>query len=81
MTWKGFESLREISVDIIAHHTDIDKTVIRDLFANETGYATPKIDISAVVFRDNKILMIKEKMDGDGHYQVAGATSALHLVK
>jgi len=25
-----FESLREISVDIIAHHTDIDKTVIRD---------------------------------------------------
>ena len=49
MTWKGFESLREISVDIIAHHTEIDKTVIRDLFANETGYATPKIDIRAVV--------------------------------
>lgn len=65
MTWKGFESLREISVDIIAHHTEIDKTIIRDLFANETGYATPKIDIRAVVFRDNKILMVKEKMDGD----------------
>ena len=44
-----FESLREISVDIIAHHTEMDKTVIRDLFANETGYATPKIDIRAVV--------------------------------
>ncbi|MGY4795095.1 NUDIX hydrolase [Lysinibacillus fusiformis] len=60
-----FESLREISVDIIAHHTEMDKTVIRDLFANETGYATPKIDIRAVVFRDNKILMVREKMDGD----------------
>lgn len=76
-----FESLREISVAIIAHHTESDKTVIRDLFAHETGYATPKIDIRAVVFRDNKIGMVKEKMDGDGHYQVAGATSALHLVK
>lgn len=60
-----FESLREISVDIIAHHTEMDKTAIRDLFANETGYATPKIDIRAVVFRDNKILMVREKMDGD----------------
>ncbi|EKU44363.1 NUDIX hydrolase [Lysinibacillus fusiformis ZB2] len=55
MTWKGFESLRGISVGIIAHHTDIEKTVIRDLFANETGYATPKIDIRALVFKDNKI--------------------------
>lgn len=34
-----FESLREISVAIIAHHTESDKTVIRDLFAHETGYA------------------------------------------
>lgn len=41
----------------------------------------PKIDIRSMVFRDNKIGMVKEKMDGDGHYQVAGATSALHLVK
>lgn len=43
----------------------MDKTVIKDLFASETGYATPKVDIRAVVFRDNKILMVRENTDGD----------------
>ncbi|WP_066070290.1 NUDIX hydrolase [Neobacillus soli] len=59
-----FESIRNISVDILAQHTDIETTVIKDLFANETGYATPKVDIRAVVFQDEKILMVRENMDG-----------------
>lgn len=42
----------------------MNKTVIKDLFANETGYATPKVDIRSVVFRDKKILMVKENTDG-----------------
>jgi len=37
---------------------------IRNLFANETGYATPKVDVRAVVFKDEKILMVKEKAGG-----------------
>ncbi|NHM34083.1 NUDIX hydrolase [Neobacillus terrae] len=60
-----FELLRNMSVEILSQYTDMDKAVIRDLFANETGYATPKIDIRAVVFRDNKILMVRENTDGD----------------
>lgn len=50
-----FEMIRNISVEIVAEHTQMNKTVIRDLFANETGYATPKVDIRAVVFNNNKI--------------------------
>jgi len=60
-----FELIRNISVEILSQHTDMDKTVIRDLFANETGYGTPKVDIRAAVFKDNKILMVREKTDGD----------------
>lgn len=60
-----FELIREMSVEILSHYTDVEKTKIKDLFANETGYATPKVDIRAVVFRDKKILMVKEKTDGD----------------
>lgn len=58
-----FEQIRKISIDIMSQQTEMDKTKIRDLFANETGYATPKVDIRAVSFRDNKILMVKEKTD------------------
>ena len=60
-----FEMIRDISCDILSQHTDVSKTVIKDMFASETGYATPKVDIRAVVFKDNRILMVKENTDGD----------------
>jgi ADP-ribose pyrophosphatase YjhB (NUDIX family) len=59
-----FELIRDLSVEIMSLHTDVSKTIIKDLFTNETGYATPKVDIRSVVFRDNKILMVKEHADG-----------------
>lgn len=58
-----FEMIRDISVDMLSQQTEIDKTVIKELFANETGYATPKVDVRAVVFKGNKILMVKEEAD------------------
>jgi ADP-ribose pyrophosphatase YjhB (NUDIX family) len=59
-----FEMIRDLSVEIMSLHTDLSKSIIKDLFTNETGYATPKVDIRSVVFRDNKILMVKEHADG-----------------
>lgn len=58
-----FEMIRDISVDMLSEYTDIDKTIIRDLFANETGYATPKVDVRAVIFKGNKILMVREEAE------------------
>lgn len=60
-----FELIRGISVEMLSYQTGIDKTRIKDSFANETGYATPKVDIRAVIFQDNKLLMVKENADGD----------------
>lgn len=59
-----YEKIRDLSVNIIHEYTDIDKTIIRNLFASETGYQTPKVDVRAAVIRDEKILMVKEKIDG-----------------
>lgn len=59
-----FELIRDISVEMLSQQTGMEMTVIKDLFASETGYATPKVDIRAVIFKDNKILMVKENSDG-----------------
>ena len=59
-----YEKIREISVEILNEYTDIGYNKIKDLFATETGYQTPKVDIRASVFKDSKILMVKEKIDG-----------------
>jgi ADP-ribose pyrophosphatase YjhB (NUDIX family) len=59
-----YEKIRNIVVEILHEYTDLDHKKIRQLFASETGYQTPKIDIRASVFKDGKILMVKEKLDG-----------------
>ncbi len=58
-----FEAIRNISIDIMSNYTDIDHTKVKELFASETGYQTPKIDIRAAAFKDNLILLVKEKLD------------------
>jgi 8-oxo-dGTP pyrophosphatase MutT (NUDIX family) len=44
-------------IDALAH--------IENLFAAQAGHATPKIDVRGVVFHDDKILLVQEKLDGD----------------
>lgn len=58
-----FSRIREISVEILNEYTDIDNEKIRDLFCNEEGYQTPKVDVRGVLFKDNKILLVKEQID------------------
>jgi ADP-ribose pyrophosphatase YjhB (NUDIX family) len=59
-----YKKIRTLSIEILHEYTDIDHNKIRDLFASETGYQTPKVDIRASVFKDGKILMVREKVDG-----------------
>ena len=59
-----YQQIRNLSVEIMQEHTDVSFEKIRDLFASETGYQTPKVDIRASVFKDDMILMVKEKIDG-----------------
>jgi len=59
-----YEKIRNIVIEILHEYTETDHKKIRELFASETGYQTPKVDIRASVFKDNKILMVKEKVDG-----------------
>ena len=55
-----YERLREISAEMLAEKTDLSIEKVKDLFCNETGYQTPKIDTRAVIFKDNKILLTHE---------------------
>ncbi len=59
-----YEALREVSVDILNSYTTVDREIIELSFANERGYATPKVDIRGVVFKDDKVLLVQEKHDG-----------------
>lgn len=55
-----YERLREISAEMISEKSSIDKEKVKELFCNETGYQTPKLDTRAAIFKDNKILLTHE---------------------
>ncbi|EGT2201651.1 NUDIX family hydrolase [Clostridioides difficile] len=55
-----YERIREISAEIIAYKTDISTEKVRNLFCNESGYQTPKLDTRAAIFENGKILLVKE---------------------
>lgn len=55
-----YEELRRISAEMIAAKTQISVDRVYDLFCNETGYQTPKIDTRGAVFVDGKILLVHE---------------------
>ncbi|WP_026691004.1 NUDIX hydrolase [Alteribacter aurantiacus] len=58
-----YEELREISAEMIASHTNVQKDDVIHMFKEEKGYQTPKVDVRGVVFKENRVLLVKEKMD------------------
>ncbi len=64
-----YTRLREISVEILSKYTEVSKEKVYDLFCNEFGYQTPKLDTRAAIFKDNKILLVQEK---DGKWSLPG---------
>lgn len=58
-----YERLREISAEMLAENSNLPIKKIKNLFCNETGYQTPKLDTRAVIIKDNKILLVHENND------------------
>ena len=59
-----YQKLHALAVEIFAAHTRENPATIERWFAIQPGYATPKVDVRGVCFREGKILMVREKSDG-----------------
>jgi ADP-ribose pyrophosphatase YjhB (NUDIX family) len=60
-----YEQVRMIAAEIAAYHSETPASRIDELFAGELGYATPKLDIRALVLDEKgDVLLVKEKEDG-----------------
>lgn len=59
-----YQAIRQVAAEMVAAGSDTDIERITALFFGEEGYATPKVDVRGVVFRDHKILLVQEWSDG-----------------
>jgi len=59
-----FQRLLEIAAEIVEEHSSLENPALCDLFKAQLGYATPRVDVRAAVFRDEKLLLVRERADG-----------------
>jgi ADP-ribose pyrophosphatase YjhB (NUDIX family) len=59
-----YQRIRALAAEMYARGSDTPIERIRSLFTQESGYATPKVDVRGAVFRDERILLVKEAADG-----------------
>jgi ADP-ribose pyrophosphatase YjhB (NUDIX family) len=60
-----YERVLELAVKLAATASDADPARIAHLFQHlESGYITPKLDVRMAVFRENQVLLVRERADG-----------------
>jgi ADP-ribose pyrophosphatase YjhB (NUDIX family) len=74
-----YEMLRGLASRIMAAHTASPPELIEALFAAETGYATPKVDVRGAAFDpQGRLLMVREVIDG-GRWTLPGGWADVNL--
>lgn len=59
-----YEQLQRVAAEIAAVATSATFTPIHHLFTQETGHATPKLDVRGLVMEEDRVLLVKERADG-----------------
>lgn len=55
-----YTRIREIAAEMLAERVDLPLEKVKDLFCGDVGYQTPKIDTRAAIFKDGKILLVRQ---------------------
>jgi ADP-ribose pyrophosphatase YjhB (NUDIX family) len=80
-----YEELMKLSSEMMADYSKKDIEVITDLWKGEKGYPTPKADVRGAVFRENRILLVREKHDDlwslPGGFCEIGLSPAENVIK
>ena len=71
-----FQRVREIAAEMIASKTDLSFEKVKELFCGDEGYQTPKIDTRGAIFKDDKILLVRES---DGRWTLPGGWCEYNL--
>lgn len=59
-----YSELSAIAASMIAGPEPERIAIAAELFAAEQGYATPRVDVRAAVFEENRLLLVRERSDG-----------------
>ncbi len=59
-----FIRLSQIATEIVCNYSKCSFQPLYQIFRSQTGYATPKVDVRGAVFKEGKLLLVRERADG-----------------
>lgn len=59
-----YKQIRKIAEEMLSENGGLPLEDVRHLLEKEKGYATPKLDVRGVVFKGDRLLLVKELADG-----------------
>jgi len=59
-----YEEIGSIAARLLALHTEAPVAELLQAWRTDDGYMTPKIDVRGAIFRDDQILLVRERSDG-----------------
>ena len=59
-----YQRLIDLASEMMSGATGLPGDEFNKDFLMQTGYATPKVDVRAAVFRDQQVLLVREQQDG-----------------
>lgn len=66
-----YGQVARVAAEMLAAQADLPVADVLQWNASDVGYATPKVDVRGVVFRDGRILLVREVQDG-GRWTLPG---------
>jgi ADP-ribose pyrophosphatase YjhB (NUDIX family) len=59
-----YQRVAEIAAEIASEHLEMESLSLAQVFGEQVGYATPRVDVRGVVFQNSKLLLVRERADG-----------------
>ncbi|PHS66981.1 MAG: hypothetical protein COB12_04785 [Flavobacterium sp.] len=80
-----YEKVLTIATELFSINSNIPVKELKNIFLEQKGYATPKLDTRAVIVENNKILFVREKDDQKwslpGGWVEVGETPKMNIIK
>ena len=59
-----YADIQRIALEMMAASSGMEPGALRDLYAEQAGHVTPKVDVRGAAFQDGRILLVRERSDG-----------------
>ena len=59
-----YREIAQIAAQLLANESQHSPDALHDTWFVETGYATPKITVRGAIFREDRVLLVRETTDG-----------------